>query len=66
MCATSFEPIEKLFDTTALAAYYAIVKRWIATAALCRNHRLNSIEGNLLADGSGVVATVGQQRPGLR
>ena len=49
--------------STALAVFVAVVEGRVAASALGRDHRLDAMEGDLLSDGVGVVATIGEQRP---
>jgi hypothetical protein len=44
------------------AVFVAIVGRGIAAPALGRDHRLDVVEGDLLANGIGVVAAISEQR----
>lgn len=57
--------LKELFDAAALRVPIAVVKRGIAASALGWDHRLDAMEGELFADGVGVVAPIGEQRLGL-
>ena len=52
--------VEQTLDQVAPAVFLSVVRDWVAAVALRGDQRFDAGSGDLLADGIGIIAAIGQ------